>query len=84
MQNRAFCVKLGFPAQRMLYLINNYKSFDTHTYTCLYFKINIQFRCSNPCADSQVDQPVANAKVIQKLLSFLKRMWLAVRFLQGG
>ena len=50
--------------------------FNTHS------EINIQPRCSNikhnPGADSQVGQPMAGAKVIQKSLSFLKRMWSTI------
>ena len=56
------------------YSIDNY--FDTCSET------NIQSRCDNikhnPCADSQVGQLAANTKVIQKLISFSKRMQLAV------
>ena len=64
------------------YSIDNYNIyFNTHS------EINIQSRCSNikhnPGADSQVGQLVADTKVVQKLLSFLKRMWLAIWFLQG-
>ena len=59
------------------YLINNYKVLIlTHIYS--YFKINIQFRCSYPYADSQVGQPVANMEVVQKSISFSKRMRSAV------
>ena len=65
------------------YLINNYKVLIlTHIYS--YFKINIQSRCGYPCADSQVGQLVANMKVVQKSISFSKRMWLAIQLLQGG
>ena len=59
------------------YLINNCKVLIlTHIYS--YFKINIQSRCGYPYADCQVNQPVANMKVIQKLISFLKRMQSAI------
>ena len=64
------------------YSINNYKALIL-TYIYSYSKINIQFRCSYPCADSQVSWPTADTKVVQKSLSFSKRMWLAVRLLQG-
>ena len=65
------------------YSINNYKVLIlTHIYS--YFKINIQFRCSYPCADSQVSWPMANMKVIQKSISFSKRMQSAIQLLQGG
>ena len=50
---------------------------------CYNYSIKTQSRCSYSCADSQVDWPTANAKVIQNSLSFSKRMWLAVQFLQG-
>ena len=32
-------------------------------------------------ADSQVGRPMANTKAVQKLFSFLKRMWLAIQLL---
>ena len=65
------------------YSINNCKVLIlTHIYS--YFKINIQFRCGYPCADSQVGWPKADTKVVQKSISFSKRMWLAIRLLQGG
>ena len=94
-QKGTFCVKLGglllfegisYTAgfTTSVIYISNYKSFDTHTYICLYFKINMQFRCSYPCADSQVDRPTANTKVIKNSISFSKRMWLAMWLLQEG
>ena len=50
--------------------------FNTHS------EINTQSRHGNikcnPCADSQVSWPAADTKVIQKSLSFSKRMWSAV------
>ena len=59
------------------YLTNNYKVLIlTHIYS--YFKRNIQFRCSYPCADSQVGQPMADMKVVQKSISFSKRMQSAI------
>ena len=60
--------------KQTIYLINKY-----HNYS-----IKIQSRCGYSCADSQVSWPAANAKVVKKSLSFSKRMWSAVRFLQGG
>ena len=61
-------------------------NFDTHIYS--YPEINIQSRCDNIkhnlWADSQVGQPVANIKVIQKLTQNLKRIWSAIWLLQGG
>ena len=54
--------------KQTIYLINKY-----HNYS-----IKIQSRCGYSCVDSQVGQPVADAKVVQKLLSFSKRMWSAV------
>ena len=67
--------------QNESYLINkccNYIKiyFNTHS------EINIQSRCSNikhnPGANSQVSQPAANMEVVQKLISFSKRMQLAI------
>ena len=78
--------------QNELYLSNkclNYVKYSIGNYN-IYYKIliliyiNIQSRCNYPCADSQVSQPVANTKVIQKLISFSKRMLSAIRFLLGG
>ena len=44
------------------YSINNYKVLIlTHIYS--YFKINIQFRCSYPCVDSQVGQHKSRTKI---------------------
>ena len=51
---------------------------------CYNYSIKTQSRCGYSCADSQVGQPVADTKVIKNSLSFLKRMWSAIRFLQGG
>ena len=42
---------------------------------CYNYSIKTQSRCSYSCADSQVGWQVADAKVIQKSLSFSKRMW---------
>ena len=56
-------------------MLNNYK---------VLIQINIQSEYGYPCADSQVGQPVANMKVIQKSISFSKRMQSAVQLLQGG
>ena len=59
------------------YLTNNYKVLIlTHIYS--YFKINIQSRCGYPCPDSQVGWLAADMIVIQKSISFSKRMWSAV------
>ena len=62
------------------YLIN--KCCNYIKYSIDNSEINIQSRCGNikhnPGADSQVSQPAADAKVIQKLLSFSKRMWSAI------
>ena len=63
------------------YSINKYKVLILtyiYIYIYSYFKINTQFRCSYPCADSQVSQLMAGTKVVQKLLSISKRMWLAI------
>ena len=61
-------------------------NFDTRIYC--YPETNIQSRCGNikhnSWTDSQVGQPVANTKAIQKSLSFLKRMHSAIQLLQGG
>ena len=61
------------------YSINNYNIYYeiliTHIYS--YSEINIQSRCGNikhnPGADSQVSQPVADTKVIQKSIFFFKK-----------
>ena len=58
-------------------MLNNYKVLIL-TYIYSYSKINIQSKCGYPCADSQVGQPMADTKVVQKLLSFSKRMWSAI------
>ena len=47
------------------YSINNYKVLILiHIHS--YFKINIQFRCGYPCADSQVSWPMADTKKLYK------------------
>ena len=57
-------------------------------YIYIHPEINIQSRRGNikhnSGADSQVGRLMADTEVIQKSLSFLKRMWSAVRLLQGG
>ena len=70
----------------LIIIISIIKTIDTHIYS--YPETNIQSRCGNikhiSWADSQVSQPMANTKAVQKLLSFLKRMWSAIWLLQGG
>ena len=67
-QNEPYLINKCFNYAK--YSIDNY--FDTHS------EINIQSRCSYPCADSQVSWPTADTKVIQKLISFSKRMQSAI------
>ena len=54
---------------------------DPHIFSinkcCNYTDYTI-FKDGYSCADSQVSQLAANAKVIQKTLSFSKRMWLTI------
>ena len=70
------------------YLINkccNYIKYsidNCNIFFIAHSEINIQSRCGNikhnPGADSQVGRPTADAKFVQKSLSFSKRMWLAM------
>ena len=64
------------------YLINKCCNYAKYSIDNTHSEINIQSRHNNikhnPCADSQVGLPVANTKVVQKSISFTKRMQSAI------